>query len=115
MGEWRFVGYTEEGPKDKFTDCDARTVWRFTDEAATPLGDGTAVKKMKATAPEECMHFGFEASWTLLPDGKLFLSTTRMGGVGGSSKAGAFKVDTLDDTRMVLAMFGATYRFERKR
>jgi hypothetical protein len=88
-------------------------VWHFSDEAAPPLGDGTKVKKMKATAPDDCMHFGFEASWTMMPEGKLFISTTRIGGVGGSSKAGRFEVVELTDNRMVLALFGSEYVLER--
>jgi hypothetical protein len=113
VGEWRFTGYSENGVSDKFKDCDARTVWHFSDEAAPPLGDGTKVKKMKATAPDDCMHFGFEASWTMMPEGKLFISTTRIGGVGGSSKAGRFEVVELTDNRMVLALFGSEYVLER--
>jgi len=46
------------------------------------------------------MHFGFEASWTMLPDGHLFISTTRIGGVGGSSKADRFEVAELTDSRI---------------
>lgn len=113
VGEWRFKGYSENGASDKFKDCDARTVWHFSDEVATPLGDGTAVKKLKVSAPEDCMHYGFDASWTMLPDGQLFISSTRIGGVGGSSKAGRFEVAELTDSRMVLKLMGSEYVLER--
>lgn len=113
VGEWRFTGYSDDARRPKFTDCDARTVWRFSNEAAPHLADGTKVKHMTATAPDECEHFGFEATWTMLPDNMLFLSTTRMGGVGGASFAGRFKVKELTEERMVLEVFKSTYTFER--
>ena len=85
----------------------------FRDEVATPLVDGTALKMLTVTAAEDRMHFGFEASWTMMPGGFLFISTTRIGGVGASSKAGRFKVAELSDSRMVLALLCSAYVLER--
>ncbi|MFN2396742.1 MAG: hypothetical protein ABR597_13760 [Bacteroidales bacterium] len=111
-GEWKFVNFESDGSNEKFTECDARTVWYFTKEKGENLTDGTEVMKMEAVAPEDCKWFGFEANWTMLPDG-IFISTVRVGGLGGFSNAGTFSIEQLDDERLVLKIFENVYTLER--
>lgn len=111
-GEWKFVNYESEGSNEKFTECDARTIWYFTKEEGEKLTDGTEVLKMRAEAPEDCKWFGFDANWTILPEG-IFISTVRVGGMGGGSNAGTFTIEQLNDEKMVLKMLENIYYFEK--
>ena len=111
-GEWKFVNFESKGSNEKFTECDARTVWIFTKEKGEKLTDGTEVMKMKAAAPDDCKFFGFEATWTLIPDG-IFISTVSMGGLGGVSNAGIFSIEQLDNEKFVLKIFENIYTLER--
>lgn len=111
-GEWKFVNFESDGSNEKFTECDALTVWYFTKEKGEKLTDGTEVMKMKAVAPEDCKWFGFEANWTIVPEG-IFISTVRMGGMGGFSNAGVFSIEQLDNEKLVLKILDNIYTFER--
>jgi hypothetical protein len=113
VGQWRFLSFSDNGASDKFTSCDGRTMWHFTEEEVGTLDDGTMAMKLVAVAPDDCAHYGFEASWAMLPDGQLYISTTRMGGVGGSSQAGQFQVAEVAKHRLVLRFFQKEYTFQR--
>jgi hypothetical protein len=100
-GEWTLSAYTNDGETIELTDCDKQTKWNFTTEAAEALGDGTEVQKLSATAPDNCEYYGFDAKWTV-KDGKLFVSTSRIGGMGGSSLAGLMEILELSANKMVV-------------
>lgn len=107
------VNFEKDGSSDGYTECDAQTTWHFTSEKADPLGDGTEVMKLVVTAPDDCTFYGFEATWTTTNDGNLFISSTRVGGMGGSSNAGQFEVVELTDKQMTLKSFSNVYSFGR--
>jgi hypothetical protein len=111
-GEWKLVSFTEDGSTVELTDCDAQTVWDFTDQDGEPLSDGTKVQILTATAPEECKFYGFDAKWTVV-DGQLFISTSRIGGMGGNSFAGLLKIVELNENRLTLEMKTRSLIFER--
>ncbi len=102
-GNWKLTQFSKDGNKVELKDCDKKTTWNFTTEAAKPLGDGTKTKKLKAEAPEDCKYFGFDSKWTIT-DEKLFISSTRIGGMGGSSLAGSMEIVELKDQKMVLKL-----------
>jgi hypothetical protein len=100
-GEWNLTGFSDDGKKVELTDCDQQTIWNFTTESAEALGDGTAVHKLNAKAPEECKFYSFDSKWTV-KDGSLFISTSRIGGMGGFSMAGLMDIVELTDNKLVL-------------
>lgn len=111
-GEWKLTQLTVGEETFELTECDKQTVWNFTTESAEPLGDGTAVQTLSATAPDECKWFGFDSSWTVI-DGQLFISTSRIGGMGGISIAGVMDILELTDTKMVLQSMDKELTFEK--
>ena len=101
VGEWKLTAFTNDGETVELTECDKKTTWNFTKESAEDLGDGTAVQQLHAIAPEECKYFGFNSKWTV-KDGKLFVSTSRIGGMGGFSLAGMMEIVDLTNNKLVL-------------
>ena len=95
------------------TDCDAQTLWQFTEEKVEPLNDGTEVMKVIAKAPDNCKWFGFESKWTMQGE-KLFISSTQVGGMGGSSNAGLFNMTMPESGKMVLQILHLKYTFEKQ-
>lgn len=101
VGVWTLAGLTDAGAAVELTECDQQTTWNFTTETAEALSDGTAVQKLEAKAPESCDHYGFDAKWTT-KDGQLFVSTSRIGGVGGVSLAGLMEIVEATESKLVL-------------
>lgn len=100
-GEWKLTQLSKADESVDLKDCDKQTTWNFTTEAADPLGDGTEVQHIKVEAPADCKHFGFDSEW-MTKDGKLFISSIRIGGMGGVSLAGIFDIVELNDQKLVL-------------
>jgi hypothetical protein len=111
-GEWTLSSYNINGEKVELTDCDEKTTWNFTLESAESLGDGTNVHKLNAKAPDNCKYYGFDAPWTI-KDGKLFISSSRIGGMGGSSLAGLMDIIEISESKMMLAMMKKELIFTR--
>lgn len=111
-GDWTLTSYVNDSEEVELTECDAKTKWSFTNEGTEPLADGTQVMKLVATAPDNCEYFGFEASWTVV-DGQLFISTSRIGGMGGSSLAGLMEVVEITPNKMVVTMMKKKLTFTR--
>jgi len=112
-GSWNLISFESNGSSEKFKECDAQTTWHFTGEDAAPLSDGTAAKKIVASAPEDCNFFGFESTWAMLPQNQLFIASTRVGGTGGASNAGLFDIEELSQDKLVLKAMSNIYTFER--
>ena len=113
-GTWELVNYSsEKKPEAGLTECDKATPWNFTTEAAEPLSDGTEVNKLVAVAPDSCEWYGFETKWTIA-NGKLFMASTKIGGMGGLSLAGSITIDSFDGKTMVLTSFGNKLEFSRR-
>ena len=112
VGQWKLEKFVSDG-EDKTTECDKNTVWDFTSEKDVPLGDGTEVMKLKATAPADCEWYGFDAKWTT-KDGQLFVSTSKVGGMGGNSMAGLFDVVKVDDTEMEIKVRNNVLTFKKQ-
>ncbi len=113
-GTWELIHYSsEKKPEAGLTECDKATPWNFTTEAAEPLGDGTEVNKLVASAPDSCKWYGFETKWTVTK-GKLFMASTQIGGMGGLSLAGSITIDSFDGKTMVLTSFGNRLEFSRR-
>lgn len=105
-GSWKLQAMLlKDGTAYEMTACDSSVIWNFTDMAAEPLGDGTQVAKLIAVAPESCEYYGFEAKWTEV-EGNLFISTTRIGGMGGKSFAGMFKTVEKTSNKLVISSLG---------
>lgn len=113
-GTWKLVDYQgKEGEDFTLTACDSATTWEFTDKEEEPLGDGTEVSKLIVTAPDDCKFYGFEAKWTSLNNGQFFISTSKIGGIGGPSSAGLFSIEKHTSNDLVLKSLGRTYIFSR--
>ena len=112
-GEWTLTQLEKEGEGAiELKDCDKQTKWNFTKEKAEPLGDGTEVMKVVAKAPEGCKFFGFDSKW-MMKDGQLFISSVKVGGMGGSSNAGMFNIVESTPNKMVLKIMSNTYTLTR--
>ena len=111
-GTWKIVDAQGDRVKP-LTDCDNQTEWNFTEEEVEPLQDGTRVMQLSVTAPSSCEFYDFEAKWTV-NGGKLFMSTTRTGGVGGNSFAGLFEIKEKTDKKFTVEIKGRTMTFEKK-
>ncbi|MGB0934278.1 MAG: lipocalin family protein [Lishizhenia sp.] len=109
-GKWTLKSFVNKAGENKTTACDSKTVWNFTQVDASPLSDGTEVMQLTATAPDNCKWYGFDAGWTI-KDGKIFISTTNVGGMGGNSSAGIFEIIRLADSEMTLKIMGNQYDF----
>lgn len=121
IGDWTLSSYTE-GEENPFlknlgpleiTDCDRKTVWHFLADDAETLADGTEVKVLRAEGAEGCKFYDFESSWAV-KSGKLFISTTSIGGIGGRSYAGLFDIEEFGDGKMVLEISDATMTFMKE-
>lgn len=121
LGKWKLIKVEESkdnpmaehrGGIYTMDECDTQTVWEFLDEDDEPLSGGTKTKKIIATAPEACEWYGFESKWALA-GGKVFISSTRVGGIGGPSYAGRFSVKTSADNTLELTMDYVSYTFEK--
>lgn len=111
-GDWNLSGFSEDGAAVELTECDLQTVWHFTKEPAERLGDGTAVQILKAEAPADCKFFGFDAKWTV-KDGQVFISTSRIGGIGGISLAGLMDIVESTPNKLVLKSRSRELTFQR--
>ena len=111
-GEWKLSGFVNDGEKVELTDCDKKTTWNFTEETAEALGDGTEVQKLIGAAPDNCEYYSFDSKWTV-KDGKLFVSTSRIGGMGGVSLAGMMEIVELTDSKLVLLTMGKEITLEK--
>ena len=112
QGEWKLTAFSNNSKVMELRDCDKQTPWNFTTEPAEALGDGTEVQKLIAKAPANCKYFGFDASWTVV-DGQLFISTSRIGGMGGVSLAGLMQIKSLEPNKMVFTSMKNELTFER--
>lgn len=111
-GQWHLVSFTNDAEEIELTECDKSTIWNFTSENGEPMGDGTPVKILTATAPEDCEYYGFEAKWTIV-DKQLFISTSRIGGMGGSSLAGLMNIETMDAQSLSISMGKRKLEFKK--
>ncbi len=111
-GEWTLSSFSSDGEAIELTDCDQKTIWNFTTEETDPLGDGTETQKLNAVAPDDCEFYSFDAKWTV-HDGQLFVSTSRIGGLGGNSLAGLMKIKELSDNLMVVEIMKKELIFKR--
>lgn len=111
-GEWTLSSFSSNGESEELTECDKNTTWNFTMEPAEALGDGTEVYKLMASAPDDCKYYGFDAKWTV-KDGKLFISTSRIGGMGGNSLAGMMEIKKLSGNLMVIKTLKKELTFKR--
>ena len=111
-GKWNLKSFVNKAGEDQTTECDKKIIWDFKQDKATPLSDGTEVMKLNANAPDNCKWYGFEAGWTIR-DGKVFISTTNVGGMGGNSSAGSFEIITLTDHEMSLKIMGNQFNFSK--
>lgn len=108
-GIWTLTKLEKEGEGAvELTECDEQTKWNFTKEKAEALSDGTEVMQLKAEAPDDCKFFGFDAKWTE-KDGEIFISSTRIGGMGGVSNAGMFEVVESTPNKLVLQIMKNKY------
>ena len=112
VGKWKLAGFTNDGEKVELTDCDKKTTWNFTEESAEALSDGTEVQKLMGSAPDDCEYYSFDSKWTV-KDGKLFVSTSRIGGMGGMSLAGMMDIVELSDSKLVLKTMGKEITLEK--
>ena len=114
-GTWKLVTLenTKDGEAPELKECDKKTIWKFSKDKAEPLGDGTEVMKLKAKAPDGCKWQGFDSKWTV-KDGNLYISSTKVGGMGGISNAGMFTIKEINDKKMVLEILRHRYVFEKK-
>jgi hypothetical protein len=113
VGEWKLLNYTKkDGSNMELKACDSAVVWNFTTEEAEPMSDGTKMMKFVATAPESCKFFDFEAKWTM-HEGDVFISTTRIGGIGGVSHAGIFKLKNFSEKKFEVETGGSILVFMR--
>jgi hypothetical protein len=114
LGDWILVDFNRTGSSFSLKDCDKKTVWHFTNEEAKPLGDGTEMNKLIAEKGEGCKQwFGFKSSW-VIHNGKLFISSSSIGGVGGVSQAGVFDSVQMNGDEMILKAQKSTYTFKKK-
>jgi hypothetical protein len=113
VGKWKLVGFSNNGEKIELTDCDNQTIWNFTMDPAEALNDRTQVQKLYGKAPEECKYYSFDAKWTT-KDEKLFVSTSRIGGMGGVSLAGMMEIVELTENKLVLNSMNKEIVLERK-
>jgi len=111
-GEWKLTGLTNDGEKVELTDCDKQTTWKFTEVSAESLADGTKVQKLIGAAPDDCKFYSFDSKWTV-KDGKLFVSTSRVGGMGGLSMAGMMDIVELTNNKLVLNSMGKEITLEK--
>lgn len=111
-GEWTLTAFSNNGETIELTDCDQQTKWVFSTEQAEALGDGTSVQKLTASAPESCKYYGFDAKWTVT-GGQLFISTSRIGGMGGNSLAGLMKIKEITPNKMIVTSMKKELTFER--
>lgn len=111
-GTWTLSSFVDDGKVVELTECDEKTTWNFTTESAETLGDGTAVQKLNAVAPEECEYYSFDAKWTV-QNGQLFVSTSRIGGLGGNLLAGLMKIKELTDNKLVVEIMKKELTFKR--
>jgi len=112
VGKWKLTSFTDKGEDIELKDCDNQTVWNFKNTKAEPMGDETEVYELEATTSEGCKWFDFESKWTM-KEGKLFISTSRIGGMGGSSLAGAMELVSLDDNNMEWVFMKKKLVFEK--
>ena len=111
-GNWKLQSIQDNGEKIQLTECDNLTTWEFTAESAEALDDGTKVKKLNGKAPENCKFYSFDAKWTM-KDGKLFISTSRVGGMGGFSMAGLLEIVNLTDKKLVVKSMSKELTFKK--
>lgn len=111
-GKWVLSSFKSDSEVVNLSDCDKQTIWNFTTTVEEPLGDGTEVQKLEATAPEDCQFYGFDSKWTV-KDEKLFISSSRIGGMGGNSLAGLMTIKELTENKMILEIFRKELIFER--
>lgn len=112
VGEWTLTSHTDDGSATELTECDTQTKWNFTADKAEPLADGTEVMTLSAKAPDDCKWYGFDAKWTV-KNGQLFISTTKIGGMGGNSNAGMFTIVEQTPNKLVLEILGDQYVLEK--
>lgn len=111
-GEWTLSSFSNKEEAIELSDCDKNTTWNFTNESAESLDDGTEVNKLNAVAPENCKYYGFDAKWTEI-DGKLFISSSRIGGMGGNSFAGLMEIKEISKDIMVIETMKKKLTFKR--
>ena len=117
IGDWMLVTLeiSKDSPHDstfQLPDCDKQSVWHFLNEDDEPLDDGTATKKLVVTGASGCDFRDKESKWTIF-GGKLFISSTSVGGIGGISNAGQFNVKEITGNKLVLEMWDCIYTFEK--
>lgn len=112
VGEWKLISFTDKGQAIELKDCDNQTVWNFKNTKAESLGDGTEVYELEATTGDGCKWFDFQSKWTM-KEGNLFISSSRIGGMGGVSLAGTMEIVSLDDKNMEWAFMNKKLVFEK--
>lgn len=112
VGKWKLVSFINRKGEPAMQECDYKTEWNFSEDKAEALSDGTQVMVLNVTAPTECKWFDFKAKWNVV-NGQLFISTTKVGGMGGTSNAGLFKIIQLEGKRMKLEILKSVYDFEK--
>lgn len=112
FGKWRLTNFEIDG-KLKFDECDAQTVWNFTDEV-TGMHEGKKLYVLEAKAEDpSCRLYGFTAEWDELSEGEnsFFVSNFKVG--KGTNKSGNAQIEKLTTTHMVLSLGTWVYSFER--
>lgn len=113
-GNWILVEFERTGSDFNLNECDKQTIWQFKGINAKPMVDGTEMYKLVAKKGAECdKWFGFESAWVVYK-GKLFITSSTIGGVGGISQAGVFDNAVFENDKMILTAQKSKYTFQRK-
>jgi hypothetical protein len=112
LGKWRLVNFEMDGVQ-KFDDCDANTIWDFTE---TQVGNYQGKKLYLLSAAAEdpaCRLFGFTAEWEEIEENatEVYIDNVKVG--KGTNKGGVFKIDALTTKELKLSGGTWVYSFVR--
>jgi hypothetical protein len=112
IGKWRLVNFEMDG-NAKFDECDAKTVWDFTEDQVGNY-QGKKLFRLSSTVEDPlCRLFGFSSEWEEVADDakEVYIDNVKVG--KGTNKGGMFKIDELTTKTLVLRGGTWIYYLER--
>lgn len=112
LGKWQLVNFEMDG-KAKFDDCDASTVWDFSEDFST-MYQGKKLYKLNAASEDPaCRLYGFNSEWEEIEEDatEVYIDNVKVG--KGTNKGGTFKIEELTTKTLVLKGGNWVYSFKR--
>jgi len=110
LGKWKLRNFEMNGVQ-KFDECDANTIWNFTEDFVSKHEGKNQYKLISSVEDPACRLYGFNAEWEETNGKEVYITNVKVG--KGTNQSGTFKIEELTTKTLKLKNGQWTYFLER--